>query len=80
MELYLRWLEKYEMKPGEEKPIGLILCADKSDEHIELMMLEKSRIKVARYFTELPSKEILREKLHKAIVMARFKEGPKQLE
>ena len=34
MELYLRWLEKYERQPGEESPIGLILCADKSDEHM----------------------------------------------
>jgi predicted nuclease of restriction endonuclease-like (RecB) superfamily len=32
MELYLRWLEKYEMKPGEEPPIGLILCAGKKQE------------------------------------------------
>ena len=29
MELYLRWLEKYETEPGEETPLGLILCADK---------------------------------------------------
>jgi predicted nuclease of restriction endonuclease-like (RecB) superfamily len=27
MELYLRWLEKYEKEPGEETPLGLILCA-----------------------------------------------------
>jgi predicted nuclease of restriction endonuclease-like (RecB) superfamily len=31
MELYLRWLERYETRPGEEPPLGLILCADKSD-------------------------------------------------
>jgi len=27
MELYLRWLDKHERAPGEEAPIGLILCA-----------------------------------------------------
>ena len=27
MELYLKWLDRYERKEGEEKPIGLILCA-----------------------------------------------------
>jgi predicted nuclease of restriction endonuclease-like (RecB) superfamily len=32
MELYLRWLEKYEQQPEEDSPIGLILCADKSEE------------------------------------------------
>jgi predicted nuclease of restriction endonuclease-like (RecB) superfamily len=29
MELYLRWLEKHEMEPGEEASIGLILCANR---------------------------------------------------
>jgi predicted nuclease of restriction endonuclease-like (RecB) superfamily len=71
MELYLRWLEKYEMRQSEELPIGLILCADKSDEHVELLMLNEKRIKVARYLTALPSKEILLEKLHQAIEIAR---------
>ncbi len=41
MELYLRWLEKYEMRESEELPLGLILCADKSDEHVELLMLNE---------------------------------------
>ena len=71
MELYLKWLERHEAKAGEEEPVGLILCADKSDEHIELLMLDNSRIKVAQYFTGLPSKRLLKEKLHKAIAIAR---------
>ena len=71
MELYLKWLEKYEMRDGEETPIGLILCAEKASEHIELLMLEKSNIKVAQYLTELPPKKLLQEKLHKAILIAK---------
>ncbi|MFN8738644.1 MAG: YhcG family protein [Pirellula sp.] len=71
MELYLRWLEKHEMHPGEESPIGLILCADKSEEHVELLRLEDSNIRVSRYLTELPSKELLEQKLHQAIALAR---------
>jgi len=47
MELYLRWLEKHEMVEGENVPVGLILCADAKKEHIELMRLEESNIKVA---------------------------------
>jgi len=73
MELYLRYLEKYEVIEGEEKPIGLILCTGKNEEHIELMQLEKSNIKVAEYLTILPPKELLQEKLHKAIEIARNK-------
>jgi hypothetical protein len=71
MELYLRYLEKHEMHTGEEAPIGLILCADKSEEHVELLRLEESNIRVSRYLTELPPKELLEQKLHQAISMAR---------
>ncbi|MEX2121399.1 MAG: YhcG family protein [Pirellulales bacterium] len=67
MELYLRWLEKYEVQPEEEPPIGLLLCADKSEEHVELLELEKSGIRVAAYLTELPPRELLEKKLHEAI-------------
>jgi predicted nuclease of restriction endonuclease-like (RecB) superfamily len=71
MELYLRWLEKYEMEPGEEPPIGLILCADKRDEQIELLQLDKSGIRVASYLTELPPKKLLEQKLHESARRAR---------
>jgi predicted nuclease of restriction endonuclease-like (RecB) superfamily len=71
MELYLRWLEKYEKEPGEETPLGLILCAGKTSEHIELLQLDKSGIKVAEYMTELPKRELLEQKLHKAVELAR---------
>ncbi len=71
MELYLRWLEKYEMQERENEPIGLILCAGKTDEHVELLQLSKTGIRVASYMTELPPKEVLEKTLHKAIERAR---------
>ena len=71
MELYLRWLEKYETRPGEEPPLGLILCADKSEEHVELLQLDKSGIRVAQYLTELPPRELLEKTLHNSILRAR---------
>jgi len=71
MELYLRWLEKCEQAADEEPPIGLILCAGKSHEEIELLQLGKSGIRVAEYMTELPSREVLEKKLHDAIRLAR---------
>lgn len=73
MELYLGYLEKYEMVEGENAPIGLILCTGKNPEHIELLQLQKSNIKVADYFTILPSKEILLDRLHKAVDIAQNK-------
>ena len=71
MELYLRWLEKYETQPGEEPPLGLILCADKSEEHVELLQLDQSGIRVAQYLTELPPRELLEKTLHESIRRAR---------
>ncbi len=71
MELYLRYLEKYENIDGENPPIGLILCAGKNDEHVELMQLDKSNIRVAEYLTVLPPQHVLQEKLHRAIEIAR---------
>ena len=71
MELYLRWLDKYERQHGEESPLGLILCADGADEQIELLQLGDSGIRVARYLTELPDRKVLREQLRRQIESAR---------
>jgi predicted nuclease of restriction endonuclease-like (RecB) superfamily len=71
MELYLSWLEHNEQKEGENKPIGLILCSEKSPEQINYLMLDNDEhIKVAEYLTQLPKKELLLEKLEKAIAIA----------
>jgi len=77
MELYLRWLDKYERRSGEESPIGLILCAGKKQERIELLELDQAGIHVAEYLTELPSKKILQEKFIKAIRRAQKRLGDK---
>lgn len=74
IELYLRWLEKYEMQPGENPPIGIILCSEKSDERVELLQLEKSGIRVSQFIMEIPPKDIFEKRLHEAIERAREKE------
>lgn len=71
VELYLRWLDKYEKAEGEESPLALILCADKSDETIELLDLNNGNIRVGQYLTKLPSKELLEKKLKQAIINAK---------
>ena len=80
MELYLRWLEKYEMQTGEETPIGLLLCAEGNHEQVELLQLDKAGIKLAEYLTELPSKELLQQKLHQAIIIAKHRLENKKME
>jgi predicted nuclease of restriction endonuclease-like (RecB) superfamily len=71
MELYLKWLEKYEKQEGENSPIGIILCAEASKEQIELLEMHKDGIMVAEYWTELLPKDVLEKKLHKALIEAR---------
>lgn len=73
MELYLKWLSKYEKEEGENEPLGIILCADKKEEQIELLELEKSGIHVAQYLTVLPPKDVLEAKLHQVIESAKAK-------
>ena len=77
MELYLRWLDKYEREPEEGSPLGLILCESAGEEQVELMQLGASGIRVATYLTELPPKALLEEKLRAAAELARsrLKEG-----
>jgi len=71
MELYLRWLEQNEMEPGEETPLGLLLCTEGSEEQIELLQLDKSGIKVAQYMTELPPREVLIRQIQKSLESAK---------
>ena len=71
IELYLRWLDKYERGVDENSPIGILLCAEKSDSLVELLELGKSGIHVAQYLTELPEKKVLEAQLIKSIRMAK---------
>jgi predicted nuclease of restriction endonuclease-like (RecB) superfamily len=68
MELYLRWLEKNETEPEEEAPIGLILCAQKNNELIELLQLDSDNIRVAEYITQYLPKNLLKQKLHQFMI------------
>ena len=73
MELYLRWLEAHEMELGEESPLGLLLCTEGGDEQIELLQLDKAGIKVAKYMTELPPREVLQRQIQKSLEIAKAK-------
>ncbi len=77
MELYLRWLDKYERLPHEAAPLGLILCAEAGAEQVELLQLEHGSIRVAQYLTELPSRSLLEAKLREAIQLAKKRLLPK---
>lgn len=71
MELYLNWLKRYERESDEEEPLGMILCAGKTEEHVELLELQKSGIHLASYLTKLLPRKQLENKLHEAVKRAR---------
>jgi predicted nuclease of restriction endonuclease-like (RecB) superfamily len=71
MELYLRWLAKYEQEPDENPPLGIILCSGKNQQEVELLELNKSDIHIADYLTHMPSKEVLEERFRQAVRNAR---------
>ena len=70
MELYLRWLDQHDRAAGEEPPIGLILCAGKDVEQVELLDLHASNIRVAEYLAHIPDTKLLQAQLHRAVQIA----------
>lgn len=75
MELYLKYLQRYETEAHENPPIGMILCSEGNTEHVELMMLDEDNIKVAQYVTKLPDKQWFIDKLNRSIAIAREHKG-----
>lgn len=73
IELYLRWLDRHERFQGEDKPLGIILCAGHKRETVEVLELEPRGIHVAEYLTELPPREVLEQRLHEAVVRTRLR-------
>ncbi|OHE58966.1 MAG: hypothetical protein A2Z47_16290 [Thermodesulfovibrio sp. RBG_19FT_COMBO_42_12] len=61
-------------------PLKDPLQRDFYSEQVELLQLEKSGIRVAEYFTELPPRELLEKKLHEAIRIAREQIAARQIE
>jgi predicted nuclease of restriction endonuclease-like (RecB) superfamily len=80
MELYLRWLDKHERQAGEQAPLGIILCAQKNQEQIELLEMDDAGIHVAEYLAVLPKREILHQRLQEAINSAKNRYNPTLLD
>jgi len=71
MELYLKWLDQNERQPDEEAPIGIILCATANREKVEMLQMDKAGIAVAEYWTALPPRKELEQKLREILFRAR---------
>lgn len=66
MHLYLNYAREHWMKPGENPPVGLILCAEKgaAEAHYALESLP-NKVLAAEYQTVLPDEKLLAEELSK---------------
>jgi predicted nuclease of restriction endonuclease-like (RecB) superfamily len=66
MHLYLNYAREHWMKPGENPPVGLILCAEKgaAEAHYALEGLP-NKVLAAEYQTVLPDEKLLAEELEK---------------
>lgn len=67
MHLYLNYAREHWMKPGENPPIGLILCAGKgaSEAHYALDNLP-NKVIAAEYQTVLPDEKMIAEELERS--------------
>jgi predicted nuclease of restriction endonuclease-like (RecB) superfamily len=64
MDLYLAWLKEHDWRPGENEPVGLILCTSARRQHVELLLRHgPHKMKVAEYLMHLPDKRLLEERL-----------------
>lgn len=65
LSFYVEALDRDVKKPHERSSIGVLLCATKDDEVVEYALARTaSPTLVAEYQTVLPSRELLRRKLH----------------
>ena len=79
MQLYLGWLDKFERRPGEESPVGIILCSESGREEIELLKLDRDGILVAEYWTALPPKAEFDKKIQMILAETRERLAQRKL-
>jgi hypothetical protein len=67
MHMYLNYAREHWMKPGENPPVGLILCAEKgaAEAHYALDNLP-NKILAAEYHTILPDEKLIAEELERS--------------
>ena len=65
MQMYVNYYTRTQMTPGDNPPIGLLLCATKSDTLVRMTLPEDNRqIYAAKYMDYMPTEEELRRELN----------------
>lgn len=64
MSLYLTYAKEHLTEPGENEPVGIILCSDKDDAVVHYSMGHMpAKVFASRYLTVLPDAETLRREI-----------------
>ena len=64
MQMYVNYYPRELMTEGDNLPIGIMLCADKSNAVVKYTLPEgNNQIFASKYFTYLPSEEELKREL-----------------
>lgn len=64
MQMYINYSTRELMNDGDNPPIGIVLCDDKSDSIVKYIRPENSnQIFASKYFTYLPTEEELKREL-----------------
>ena len=64
MQMYVNYYTRELMNEGDNPPIGIVLCADKSDAIVKYTLPESNnQIFASKYFTYLPTEEELKREL-----------------
>ncbi len=88
MQMYVNYYERELMNPGDNPPIGIVLCTDKGADLVKYTLpLHNRRIFAAKYKLHLPSEQELvaelrheRAAIEEAICVARLEGGKKERE
>lgn len=68
MNMYLEYFKKYEMAAGDNPPVGILLCTDKDDEHVEFATAGlDDKLFVSKYLVALPGKKQLEQFIKKEL-------------
>ena len=68
MNMYLEYFKKYEMSAGDNPPVGILLCTDKEDEHVEFATAGlDDKLFVSKYLVALPGKKQLEQFIKKEL-------------
>ena len=68
MQMYVNYYTRELMEPGDNPPIGIVLCADKSDTLVRYTLpLDNKQIYASKYMLYLPKEEDLQSEINKQI-------------